>query len=368
MIGAAAVACGANADTVTTNGVTWTYTVVDSSASPVTVKLGNGSAACIATDTSIDASKIPWTFEKDGTAYKVTQIAAYAFKSCSGLTGRLTIPEDVTSIATQAFMGSRIEHVARLGKNTGMPNYNTFRSCTNLKGVYAPGADKVTSGTQSYTGFSINNTFQDSTNLKIVLLGYYTQMEGNTSNTLLNNVKNCKVFLPANGTGNKKWQSFTMNLGSSATGSKTIYYGPNRDLDLVVDDDAGTITFWPTTETALVDVLEAAPTFKDEFGWNVKVNVTNILEATSGAITAEMLNAVEINTLMLTFKVNTQEQLDSVLAAVPTSSHTILAIDASDSKVELTVPQGREVYVRLSGEGRNGKYTPKIKGLIISFF
>ena len=70
---------------------------------------------------------------------------------------------------------------------------------------------------------------------------------------------------------------------------------------------------------------------------------------------------------MLTFKVNTQAQLDSVLAAVPASSHTILAIDASDSEVELTVPQGREVYVRLSGEGRNGKYTPKINGLLISF-
>ena len=39
-----------------------------------------------------------------------------------------------------------------------------------------------------------------------------------------------------------------------------------------------------------------------------------------------------------------------------------------DSKSELIVPQGREVWARLSAEGRQGKYTPKITGLVISFY
>ena len=45
----------------------------------------------------------------------------------------------------------------------------------------------------------------------------------------------------------------------------------------------------------------------------------------------------------------------------------MLAIDASDAKTVLTVPQGRKVYALISDEGRQGQYTPKINGLIISF-
>ena len=46
----------------------------------------------------------------------------------------------------------------------------------------------------------------------------------------------------------------------------------------------------------------------------------------------------------------------------------VLAIDPSDATEVLTMPQDRVVYVRLSGEGRNGKYTPKINGLVITFY
>ena len=77
MIGAAAVAVSANADTYTdANNITWTY--VANSDGENTVTLGNGSA-CISTSASVDAAEIPWTFEKDGVAYTVTQIGAGAF-------------------------------------------------------------------------------------------------------------------------------------------------------------------------------------------------------------------------------------------------------------------------------------------------
>ena len=47
----------------------------------------------------------------------------------------------------------------------------------------------------------------------------------------------------------------------------------------------------------------------------------------SEAITADMLNAVKFNTMLLTFKVNTQEQLDSVFAAVPASDYPLIPLN-----------------------------------------
>ena len=103
-----------NADTITTNGVTWTYTVNDATAKTVT--LGNGSAACIATGTSVDAANIPWTFDIDGETYTVTALANNAFKSCSKLSGTLTIPDAVTSMGQQAFYGCpKLSRLTSLG-------------------------------------------------------------------------------------------------------------------------------------------------------------------------------------------------------------------------------------------------------------
>ena len=67
----------------------------------------------------------------------------------------------------------------------------------------------------------------------------------------------------------------------------------------------------------------------------------------------------------LVLKVTTKEQLTGILPVIPDS--VPLAIDASDAKVELTLPQGREIYVRVSAEGRQGKYTPKVNALMITF-
>ena len=61
-------------------------------------------------------------------------------------------------------------------------------------------------------------------------------------------------------------------------------------------------------------------------------------------------------------------QRNALLAAVPASTYPLLAIDASDAREELILPQGREVYVRVSGDGKQGRYRPKVNGLIISFF
>ncbi len=374
MIGAAAVAVVACADTVTTNGVTWTYTVLDSSKSPATVRLGNGTAACIATSTAVNAADIPWTFTNDGIDYTVTAIGASAFSGCSKLSGTLTIPASVTSMGERAFEQSGISAVSSIGGITTIPKYafNTSSSLTdftadiskvtkitagafqacNLKHFYVPGSTKV----------DAERLFRSNKSFKLFFAGPNTTGSYvNTSYQILSLVKtsNAKVFVPANSSWN--------GLDAGEPGHEVVYYGATTNLNLVVDDAAKTITATPTDETALVKVLESAPLFKTHFGWNTRVNITNTIEATAGTITAEMLNAVEFNTLLLTFKVNTQAALDSVLAAVPASNWPLLAIDASDSKEELTLPQGREIYVRVSGDGKQGKYIPKIRGLIISF-
>lgn len=405
MLSAVAVAVGVHADTIDIDGVTWTYSVNDPANKTITLGGGTAQTTAMPTGTSLDAANIPWTMVIGGDTYTVTSIADYAFQNCTNLSGTLTIPEDVTYIGRQAiynttamtrlaslggvvqlggynfqkdnlthafpdlsrvvtfengsFYHSYFSGVAKLGKVAATLRYRAFSLCPNLTGVYIPGPDAVASGTQTYTSVYANEMAKGSSNAKIIFIGANTKGSNLTEGNMLTDVTGCKVFVPANG--------FWNGLVTGGTNNEVIYYGASTNLNLIVDEDAGAITATPTDEAAFVKVLEAAPTFKNVFGWNVKVNVTNALEATSGAITPGMLSEVEINSLMLTFKVNTQTQLDSVLAAVSASSHTILAIDASDSREELTVPQGREVYVRLSGEGRNGKYTPKINGLIISF-
>jgi hypothetical protein len=101
---------------------------------------------------------------------------------------------------------------------------------------------------------------------------------------------------------------------------------------------------------------------KTYLGWDTHITVTNMLEVASGVITEE--NAKWVNSFnSIVFKVNTQSYLDTLLNAIPAT--VLFAIDPCDAKEVLTIPQGREVFVRLSGDGRNGRYSPKIKGLTV---
>ena len=398
MIGAAAVAVGANVDTWPDpdTGIVWTYSINNADNKTITLGGGTSSTTAMPKATVLDAANIPWTMDinNDGEPYTVTALAAYAF---GGWT--LTIPDVVTSMGDHAFNNTRLNRVASLGgvttingytfekastlttampdlsrvtsygkgafygakfsgvariaENAAIGNWKAFSGCSNLEAIFAPGPATGTSN------INIQEIAQNATSLKIFYMGKNTKAtSGNGS--MLSGVTGCKVFVPANG----YWDG----LVTGGTDNDVIYYGASTNLNLSVDEDAGVVTATPTDETALVDVLESAPLFKTYLGWNTRVNITNTIEVASGTITAAMLNAVEFNTMLLTFKVNTQAQLDSVLAAVPASTYPLLAIDASDAKQELILPQGREIYVRVSGDGKQGRYTPKIKGLIISFY
>ena len=401
MIVAASAAVGANADTIDINGITWTYTAKDTANRTVT--LGDGTNPCIAKTTTLDAADIPWTMYIDGEQYRVTKIASSAFDACSKLTGTLTIPSFVTAMEKQVFKGAGITRIASFGGITSFGDSYCFQDSklasadfynsrlvnasfycakslagtalmpktfaiatvahafrlTAVDGIVCPGPDTVASGTQTYTTLSMNNFAQGATSCKLIFFGPNTKSGNKTWHTdgnMLKGVSGCTVFAPANG----YWDG----LVTGGSDNEVVYYGANQPLDMAIDADTGVAVATPTTAATLVSVLKTAP----YFGLNVRVNVTNTIEVAAGAITADMLNAVKFNTMLLTFKVNTQEQLDSVFAAVPASDYPLLAIDASDAKSKLIVPDGREVFVRLkSGEGRQGEYTPHINGLVISF-
>ena len=395
----AAALMGATAfgDTITIDGVTWTYSAKGTVNKTIT--LGAGSA-CIGTATVLDAADIPWTMDIDGNGepYKVTAIANYAFQGCASLTGTLAFPDHVTTIGKSAFKNTGITRISSLGGVTSIGDYcfegcqlahvdlynSRLASCgsafyrsqlvgtamlpkafstagirifqsTNVDGVLFPGPDTVASGTQTYKVIQCNYLAAN-TSCKLIFFGPNTEGKLQNCGNILDQVSGCTVFAPANG----KWTG----ISTGGEDNDVVYYGANQPLDMFIDVDAGVVVATPTTEATLVSILKTAP----YFGLNVRVNVTNTIEVAAGAITASMLNAVKFNTMLLTFKVNTQEDLDSVFAAVPASNYPLLAIDASDARSELTVPDGREVYVRIrSGEGRQGKYTPKINGIVIVF-
>lgn len=377
-IGAAAVACGAHADTVELNGVTWTYVVNDADAKTVT--LGDGTNPAMPTNTTIDAKYIPWTFTVGDDKYTVSQIAGKAFKNCSGLTGTLNIPPTVKKYTgNQAFYGTGLTGVSSFGDGLVAGNaniqetyvgsqltgvvvvpdsypqslgYKTFDHCTNLtgivvgtgtteiawyfaswsdklQGVWVKGMSTVTSGTQTYTPVSMRCAFRDCKNLKVILCGANTKLGTVYGNNYgLHNVTGCKVFVPANG----YWDAVADYLGGADT--ELIPYGPLQSVNLQIDEAACRIIATPTTAAALVQVLEAAPTFKSVFRLDTRVSVTNTIDLSDVTITEAMVSGVTFDRLM--FSAKTQAQLSAILAAFPAT--TPISIDPTGLTENMVIP------------------------------
>lgn len=382
-----AAVCAFAADatgTVSIGGITWKYSELNETTHTVSLgeKIGNGyqtsPTALPDNNAGVSVNDIPWTITVEEEQYTVTKICDSAFFN-SSLSGVLRIPNTVTTLGNYVFRGcTGLTGVASFGGIEKLPD-QAFRDCSNLRGPLPSFATLTTDasnnstfyGCSSLSGVCINgnvhvrplDTFHGATSLKVLLFGPDTYKSGNpgTGNTaMLAGVTGCKVLMPT-----ARWSNSDSAVGGTST--DLVYYGPGEDFDLSVDEGFRVVTAVPANADGLVEILECAPLFKTHLGLNTRVNITNTLEVSSGTITAEMLNAVEFNSLQLTFKVNTQEQLQSVLDACPVSSYPLLAIDPSDAKVPLTLPQNREIFVRLSGDGKQGQYTPKINGLIISF-
>ena len=157
---------------------------------------------------------------------------------------------------------------------------------------------------------------------------------------------------------NKTWAETAVKFPSLV---KAIPYGPGLDLDIAIDGNVLTAT--PTTEAMLANVLTWAPRFKNDFDMDTKVCITNPIPVAEGLVTADLLKKAEFGSLM--FKVTSQKQLDDVLAATASVSVPIgIDPDVADKHEMLSLPADRKVWVLLSG---NGKYIPKVNGLVITF-
>jgi hypothetical protein len=125
------------------------------------------------------------------------------------------------------------------------------------------------------------------------------------------------------------WNSYSA-LGTRPT---VIYYGPNEDLEFSLGDTMLTATV-RTTE-ALINLLNHASTFKNDFGLDMKINVTNTLDLTGVTIDSTAVSGVTFDRLM--FSAKTQTQLNAILAAFPAT--TPISIDPTGLTEKMVIPE-----------------------------
>ena len=377
MIGAAAVACSVLADTYTDSyGQTYTYTVGSDGTSVTLTDISDTALA-------FDAANFPWTFTVNATTYTVTEIGDNAFENWDALYGELSIPGDVKTIGKYSFKGCQNLSGLTLGDGVEVINKNAFQSAVNatggsgslivpssvslldqdfmywgglhLKAAWFKGFPTVSSGTQTYATITAYRTIYCSPgDVRTILIGPNTT-RGYSNSTMLNSsTTGCRVYLPANG----KWDK---NAAIGGTDTVTFKYGPGKELDINIDESTMTLTATPATEHALTNVLASAVNFKQHFGLDTVISITNNIAA-SVEITEEMLNDVKLNvpTWYITFAVKTQAQLDRVLATV---TGPIVA-DITGATEEITPPVGRRVAILAPG---GATFNCKKRGLVISF-
>ncbi len=110
---------------------------------------------------------IPVSVTKDGVTYKVTAIAANAFKNNSKIT-KVTIGSNVRTIGTNAFYGCKKLKSVKLGKNVTTIGKGAFAKCTALTKISLPSKVK-TIGVRAFYGCKRLKTITiKSTKLKTV--------------------------------------------------------------------------------------------------------------------------------------------------------------------------------------------------------
>ena len=198
---------------------------------------------------------------------------------------------------------------------------------------------------------------------------------GNSSASPLGNTGVKTIIFTNTGFNNNLHDSYFFRFVSGATAfaprcentyagpkNTVYYYGPNEPFDMAFDLEAGKVTVTPTTEEYLVKAIEWAKTFKSDFFLDTTINITNSIGA-SVSVTAEQLQNVTFQTppWFLRFAVDSQAQLDNILAAV--STDTPIIIELTKLNTPITVPEGREVAILAKS---NMTFDKKRYGLVIS--
>ena len=367
------------------DGQTWSYTVGEDGKSVTLTGVSDKSL-------SYDAAKFPWTFQKDGTWYTVTNVAANACKDWAALSGTLSIPGTVKGIGGTlfgnngdgAFFGCSGLTGLLISEGVETIGNGAFRNAVNATGgsgsliipssvqslghdfllyggqpivaVWIKGFPTVSSGTQSYAQISpYRMIYYVSGSLKTILIGPNTERLYSNVTMLYKTMTGVTVYLPANG----KWDS---NAAIGGKDTKVFKYGEGKDLNLDIDESAGKITATVKTTEALSAVLDSAANFKTYFGLDTRIEVVDALDIAAGTITAAQLQYATFNSLMLAVK--TQDQLNSILGVVPASVPVSIDPTGATQNLSVSTADGRKVYVLLP---ENGTYKLRPDGLIISF-
>ena len=322
MIGAAAVvaasAVTARAETIEINGLTWTYTPYEATRTMTIDSVPTGA----------NAKDIPWSLVITGVTYKVTSLPANSFFASKEVTGNITIPSYVTSIAgTYMFQNNSITN-AIVEASGSVAGEGLFAQCTKLQSAWFKGT----------LNLNLKNLFCLSSGMKVALFGSQVKGWSNSGYPFKNTTcSGCKFYYP-HGVGG--WTSW---LGTGGTGVEAIPYGAGRDINLEVDEEEKTITATVTTAGRLVSVLNSAPYFKSGFKLDAHINVTNSIDLTGVTITPAMVSGVTFDRLM--FAVKTQAQLNSILNAFPAT--TPISIDPTGLTENMVIPDDYpNVYVK----------------------
>ena len=359
-VAAAGLSATAFADSIVVDGVTWNYTVNDGTTT-VVLNGVDGNTQAKTTNPSFNAANIPWTFTNNGTTYTASSYADTLFIDWTNLYGELTIPGTIKG-AQGRLQGCNGLTKLTLGEGVEIIQWYEFKNCKGIMGgVVIPSSvtdvrtqsfswdNKITGvwikgGATSDANTSVDGraTFVGATAMKVLLLGPNTAVvngKPSTGEKFLDNVTGCVVYAPDNG----NWSSSKFVAG----GSNTVrYYGPGQDVDIATDDVANTITVTPTTAETLQEALNLAATFKSAFGLDTRISVTNSI-ATAVTIPASATSSTMFDLhSWVTFNVTTQAQLENTLAAV--SGDSMLIVDPTGATENLTVPEGRQVFVVLN--------------------
>ena len=326
-------------------------------------------------DYSVTTNGITWYFkiDQDKTIASVgTNLTAYGYSSDElsmatdprklDLTGSLTIPESfsvdgteykVAYIGNRAFLSSGISHIVYPSGAYYMYHCSLY-DCDNLTSVWFKGPATVSSGTQNYNTLRCHNNTaagnwaNQSTAIKYVLVGPNLKVVNSDNRPQFKATTGCTFFLPDR-PENDTWRT-TWDQGDDTINGKKpvmVYYGPTNAWDLVIDDSAMTATFMPTSGAALANAMSYASVFKEQFGLDSVIAITNRLEISEDiSITETMLQNVTLTApaWYLTFKVTSQAQLDNVLAAVSADIPIIIDIDGI-GRNQIAVPDGRRVAI-----------------------
>ena len=189
---------------------------------------------------------LPETVQYNGVSYTVTSIGDYAFYTCSGLTGNLTIPNSITTIGNKAFSSC-----SGLTGNLIIPNSVTsieqwaFSGCTGLTGSLTI-PYSVTSLGQFAFNCGFTEVYYDAINCADVSYSPFYNCSG--SLTIGDNVERipAKMFQECSGftgsliIGNSVTSigdnafSYCSNFGSIEVGTDNVFYDSRNDCNALI--------------------------------------------------------------------------------------------------------------------------------------